>query len=1115
MYPVQVKSTMLDYSQPPQEQTLIGHSSCVTSLVVSGGFLASGSADKTIKVWETKTVKCLKTLSGHSHSINALAVLQNGNLASGSTDYSIKIWDISKGKCLKTLKDGNSEPILALAVLPNGNLVSGSLSYLIRIWDTSKGNCIKNLTNPTFKNGVCDDGVASVTALAVLLNGHLACGYTYGFIDVWDTDKEQCLQTFREHTIHISALAVLSNGFLACGFEERGEVIAADENEGVINVWDTMQGSFLTSLSGHSKWTKALQMLPYGRLISGSLDKTIKVWDVIQGSCLHTFNAHKSSVEAFALLSDGRLASGSEAGDIKLWQFPEFKSWEQDGASNTSTNNQEKPRGYEGSMEEEGNKVLPNGNIIIGTFKGGEPWNAKVIDARGRNLSQEYKNGVLQSLIPNIRVPTDSKLMQRESMSTTFTPEGNSSSLQKIIDTVVNALFKPDFTMDSFYHSSINRDDTEKRLRGEGIPGAFIIRASSQPGLTAISYLSDAKEICHTLIRIENHQVQEMQKEQAKIYPSLLDFFNCHRGTLKNPIPVALLDEETKSLQATSLKSLQQEQTPSPLKPSINRHAEPQQWHAQLQWRQQNYGQFVESSPNEEIACLLEEQKALQEALKANQQQQQALESKMSELEKRGESPPQLAITQQELQELMTQHSVLQAEYEVKSVQRAAQEAFKANPNHWSFYRTVNIRLEEIFIGCKAVASDFIETDLTGNLNTAATGITILGKLASLIPLIGNSLDTTVSTISSALQTIDHQRQTNLLKSMSALGTLSDIEKVAESTARQLTQRYLHQLEVLLTREEAKQHKSKPVAFLSKGKEEILCEQPSSHAEEVANFGVLQILGALLDRSIQPDTSLEEQFLGAVITPPSRLDHIKKVVLQKLGINKLTTRENKSWCLQDFYCKPGIQTPEGKYYAGKTSDPALYGYRLGTLEEAKELGLVEVTMTMNKTTTTAMSSIPKVALRSEPITTTTVTTITTTSSNKPPIATSKVEELEKALEKAQAKMDAQERDALRRDAELRKIQLQMAKLLKGQEDSNVGNQAYINVQTSDKEGERYTPSLGRLATQHVQVEGRMRVLEQQIASMRETMDLQPRASQKVDENAREELLSQESHESLV
>ena len=61
-----------------------------------GKYLASGSSDKTIKIWNINSGECVKTLTGFNHIIKALDFNPDGTeLASVSSDRSIRIWDVS------------------------------------------------------------------------------------------------------------------------------------------------------------------------------------------------------------------------------------------------------------------------------------------------------------------------------------------------------------------------------------------------------------------------------------------------------------------------------------------------------------------------------------------------------------------------------------------------------------------------------------------------------------------------------------------------------------------------------------------------------------------------------------------------------------------------------------------------------------------------------------------------------------------------------------------------------------------------------------------------------------------------------------------------------------
>ena len=82
--------------------------------------------------------KLIRTLKGHTSAVFCLVVLPNGQLASGSFDKTIKIWDTNTGKEIRTLK-GHTNSVYCLVVLPNGQLASGSRDQTIKIWDTNTG----------------------------------------------------------------------------------------------------------------------------------------------------------------------------------------------------------------------------------------------------------------------------------------------------------------------------------------------------------------------------------------------------------------------------------------------------------------------------------------------------------------------------------------------------------------------------------------------------------------------------------------------------------------------------------------------------------------------------------------------------------------------------------------------------------------------------------------------------------------------------------------------------------------------------------------------------------------------------------------------------------------
>jgi hypothetical protein len=301
---------------------------------------------------------------------------------------------------------------------------------------------------------------------------------------------------------------------------------------------------------------------------------------------------------------------------------------------------------------------------------------------------------------------------------------------------------------------------------------------------------------------------------------------------------------------------------------------------------------------------------------------------------------------------------------------------FKQNNNLITFYRTVQIKLSEIFCAIRSISSGMVPhaQEGDGKVVMIASGIELLGQVVSLLPLGGQFASTIAGFISGQVRNIDYQQQLALIRSMSLMLTNKEQEEVCESVARLLCQRFEKQIMLLASLQQAKEilkaHCQQQGLFKrimgvvgdakSSSDELIYKATPKAFTQMVAEFAVLCVLEALQAQKIitpghenysDSTLSLEEQLFREVIIPVTNqscgynpLKYVSKVaqnvsesISDLMGTNKIVTNDKRIWTLKEFYKKPGIFTPEGNYFASDNTQPELYDYREGTQEEVTTL----------------------------------------------------------------------------------------------------------------------------------------------------------------------------------
>jgi len=301
---------------------LSGNYGAVFSLAFSptSEWLAAGTGDKQIHLFDVSRNEVLRTMSGHIQIVKGLAFSSDGRiLASGSLDKTAKLWDTSTGNEIRTLS-GHIGGVTCVAFSPDGlTLASSSWDTSVIIWDVHSGNLLQKLSGHTDK----------VNAVAFSHDGRwLASASDDGTVRLWDPQTGKLVRSLSEVNARVESLAFSPDGkFLASGASRNHHSQAS--HYGGIRVWDL---ELMTSESAFEKYRGNIHMLafkPDGTVLAGaewpsnpSLNSFLTFWDVRNLVVLNRFDVERfGELYAIAYSHDGRwLASGGLSGRIRLWQ---------------------------------------------------------------------------------------------------------------------------------------------------------------------------------------------------------------------------------------------------------------------------------------------------------------------------------------------------------------------------------------------------------------------------------------------------------------------------------------------------------------------------------------------------------------------------------------------------------------------------------------------------------------------------------------------------------------------------------------------------------------------------------------------------------------------------
>ncbi|KAL9013039.1 MAG: hypothetical protein Q9173_002237 [Seirophora scorigena] len=319
---------------------LEGHYDSVYCVQFDEDKIVTGSRDRTVRVWNTRTYKCTKTLGvpSKNHPINlpsltgrsgrrpfttvfsqqykmesydgkpdvyhvgSILCLQYDDelMVTGSSDFACIMWDIKDDwKPIRRVRH-HTAGVLDVC-FDTKHVVSCSKDTTVCLWDRQTGDLIHRLLG---HRGPVN---------AVQLRGTLAVSASGdGVAKLWNLISGTCVKEFPSK----------DRGMACVEFSLDSRAIFAGGNDQVIYQFDASTGELIREMQGHSGLVRSLHLDSVnGRLASGSYDNTVRAYDIHTGEAIVQLGGWTASWILSAKLDYRRIVATSQDSRIVIIDF--------------------------------------------------------------------------------------------------------------------------------------------------------------------------------------------------------------------------------------------------------------------------------------------------------------------------------------------------------------------------------------------------------------------------------------------------------------------------------------------------------------------------------------------------------------------------------------------------------------------------------------------------------------------------------------------------------------------------------------------------------------------------------------------------------------------------
>lgn len=251
----------------------------------------------------------ISRLRGHEDSVYCAIFLpaylneDRSCVATGSRDRTIRIWNGSTNRCEAILR-GHTGSVLCLKY-SHGQLISGSSDGTARVWNCGQGTAPPSDYTTALELRGHTGGILALAADA----NWIVTASRDTTLSVWNRKDGSRKLVFRKHRASVNA----------CDIHEG--VVASGAGDGSVWLWDIQSGKPIRSMPGPHCGLATLHLSRHV-CVTGSSDRAVRIWDTHSGTCLSTFRAHEQLVRSLCYDSARQLlVTGGWDRKTRLWNL--------------------------------------------------------------------------------------------------------------------------------------------------------------------------------------------------------------------------------------------------------------------------------------------------------------------------------------------------------------------------------------------------------------------------------------------------------------------------------------------------------------------------------------------------------------------------------------------------------------------------------------------------------------------------------------------------------------------------------------------------------------------------------------------------------------------------